>query len=45
MSTRITNQTTNEPDQTELTEYQVAWCILCGIALAVVFLDLFVWRP
>ena len=29
----------------ELTEFQIAWCILCAIAVAVVFLDLFVWRP
>lgn len=35
----------DDKDPTELTEFKIAWCILCGIALAVVFLDLFVWRP
>lgn len=31
--------------QNELTEFQIVWCILVGIALLTVLLDLTVWRP
>ena len=37
--------TDQEQDEKELTEFKIVWCILCGIAVAVVFLVLFVWRP
>lgn len=30
---------------TPLTEFQIAWCVLVGIALLTVLLDMTVWRP
>ncbi len=29
----------------ELTEFQIVWCVLVGIALLTVLLDVTVWRP
>lgn len=29
----------------ELTEFQIIWCIAVGLALAVLFMDIFIWRP
>jgi hypothetical protein len=32
-------------DETELTEFQIIWCIVVAIALVTLLLDLFKWRP
>lgn len=29
----------------ELTGFQIAWCVLMGIALLTVLMDMTVWRP
>ena len=35
----------NNQDQNEMTEFQIAWCVVVAIAMTVLFMDLFVWRP
>lgn len=29
----------------ELTEFKIVWCVVVAIAVGVLFMDLFVWRP
>jgi hypothetical protein len=29
----------------ELTEFKIIWCIAVALALAVLFMDIFIWRP